>query len=275
VSSRRRWWLIAGAVVLVWVVVAGFLLVRAARDLQAGKDAALAARDALDASTIASGEPLPELREARRRFASASSKTGSVVLAPMRVLPIIGRQVRSVHSLSGAARDVTGSAVRALERAQQVLDDPASGGPARVRQIRSLRDAVADAQQEVGRVSLGPRDGLLGPLADARNELGDELAEATETLDDAVAGADAGLRLLEGPRDYLLVAANNARCAPVRGCGCRAVCSRRPPAGSRSATSVRSTNRRRHRSTRCRRSPTPISLVDGGRRGSPTSTGAR
>jgi hypothetical protein len=210
VSSRRRWWLIAGAVFLVWVVVAGFLLVRAARDLQAGKDAALAARDGLDATTIASGEPLPELREARRRFASASSKTGSVVLAPMRVLPIVGRQVRSVRSLSSAARDVTGAAVRTLERAQQVLDDPASGGPARVRQIRSLRDAVADAQQEVRRVSLGPRDGLLGPLADARNELGEELAEATETLDDAVAGADAGLRLLEGPRDYLLVAANNA-----------------------------------------------------------------
>ena len=63
----------------------------------------------------------------------------------------------------------------------------------------------------MGKVTdLGPRVGLVGPLADARNQLADQLAEARSTLDDAAAGAAAGLRLLDGPRRYLLVAANNA-----------------------------------------------------------------
>jgi hypothetical protein len=57
---------------------------------------------------------------------------------------------------------------------------------------------------------LGPRAGLLRPLADARNELAERLADARSALGDAAAGARAGRRLLEGPRRYLLVAANNA-----------------------------------------------------------------
>jgi hypothetical protein len=209
--TRRRWWLLAGAVVFVWLVTAALLLVSAADDLRDGRDAARRAREAVEAETIANGKALPAVREARDAFRSAARSTGNPLLLPVRVVPVLGRQLRSVHRLSSAARDVSDAALDALDRAHQVLQEPKSGGPARVAEVRALQQAITDAARRVRRVDdLGPRRGLIGPLADARNELGGRLAEARRTLDDAAAGATAGLRLLEGPRRYLLVAANNA-----------------------------------------------------------------
>lgn len=209
--TRRRWWLLAATVVLAWAVVSALLLVRAAGALRDGRDAAHAARDGLDAAALAKGSALPELRRARDRFASAHDATGNPVLLPLKVLPVVGRQLRSVHALAGAAHEVSDAAVDAAARAHTVLEDPKGGGPARVEEVRSLHDAVAVASKRVRAVDdLGPRVGLVGPLADARNELADQLADARQTLVDAEAGSAAGLRLLEGPRRYLVVAANNA-----------------------------------------------------------------
>jgi len=208
--SRRRWWLLAGAVVLVWLVAAGVLVARATADLHAGRDAATAARQRIDAKAIADGRPLPALRRARAKFGSAAAATGNPVLLPVRALPIVGRQLRSVHAMASAAREVSDAAVVAVGRAHDVLAAPANGGPARVAQVRALRDAVVTADRRVHTVRLGPVVDLVGPLARARDELAAKLADATTALDDASAGAEAGLRLLEGPRHYLVIAANNA-----------------------------------------------------------------
>lgn len=209
--TRRRWFLLGGALVLAWVLVAGVLLLRAAGDLRAGRDAAESARDGIDAETLAAGTPLPDLREARDRFRAAERGVGNPLLAPARILPVVGRQLRSVHALSGAAAEVSDAAVEAVIRLQEVLDAADGGGPARLVQVRALRDAVVRASERVAAVDdLGPRVGLVGPLAEARNELADQLADARATLADAAAGSEAGLRLLQGPGRYLLVAANNA-----------------------------------------------------------------
>jgi hypothetical protein len=191
--------------------VAGIQLARAASALRAGRDAAHAARDGLDASALADGTSLPDLRRASARFATAEAATGGIVVAPLKVLPVLGRQLRSIHALSGAAHDVSAAALQAVTTAHAVLQDPKGGGPARVAEVRSLHDAVATASRRLAAVDdLGPRKGLVGPLADARNELADQLAEARTTLADADAGSGAALRLLQGPRRYLVVAANNA-----------------------------------------------------------------
>lgn len=209
--TRRRWFLLGGAILLAWLLAAGFLLLRAAGDLREGRDAADAARERIDAESLAAGAPLPALREARDRFRSAERAVGNPLLAPARFLPVLGRQLRSVHALSGAAAEVSDAAVEAAARVQEVLDVAGGGGSARVTQVRALRDAVVEASERVSAVDdLGPRVGLVGPLAEARNELGEQLAEARVTLADAAAGSEAGLRLLEGPGRYLLVAANNA-----------------------------------------------------------------
>ena len=208
---RRRLLLAAGVLLLLWVAASAFLLLRAAGDLRAGRDAAERARDDLDARAVAAGTPLEPLREAERRFARAESTTGGLLLAPVRLLPVVGRQLRSVHALSGAAGEVAAAGAEAVDRAQAVLDDPAAGGPARVTQVRLIRDTVRRASERIAAVDdLGPRVGLVGPLAEARNDLAEELDDARRSLADATAGAEAALRLVEGPRRYLLVAANNA-----------------------------------------------------------------
>ena len=209
--TRRRWLVLAGVVVVAWAVAAGLLLAGAARDLQDGREAARSARRGVDATAIAEGTPLPGLRRARDHFRAAARATGSPLLLPLRVLPVAGRQLRSVHALSAAARDVSDAAVDAMARAHEVLADPSGGGPARVDEVRALRTAIVTAARRVGAVDdLGPRKGLVRPLAEARRELARQLLDARTTLADASAGATAGLRLLEGPGRYLVVAANNA-----------------------------------------------------------------
>jgi hypothetical protein len=210
--TRRRWWLLAGAaVVLVWLTFATRLLIGAASDLADGRDAARRARDGIDAEAVADGRPLPDIRRARDEFRSAASSTANPLLWPMRVVPVVGRQLRSAHALAAAARDVSDAAADALGRAHQVLREPKGGGPARVAELEVLEDAITTAAKRVRAVNdLGPRHGLLRPLATAHNELARRLLDARRVLDDAAAGATAGRRLLDGPRRYLVVAANNA-----------------------------------------------------------------
>lgn len=209
--TRRRWWSLAALAVVGWLLACGYLLARAGLDLRAARDAAQRARDGIDASSIADGAPLPDLREARDRFRSAAGRTGNPVLAPVRLLPVVGRQVRAVHALASAAATVSDAATVALDRAQLALQVDRPTNQARLAQVRELTAAVTAADRRVrGVTDLGPRVGLVGPVRTARNELAAKLTEARRTLADAAAGARAGLGLLTGPRRYLVVAANPA-----------------------------------------------------------------
>ena len=209
---RRRRLVILGVVaVVVWAIVAGVWLARAANDLRAGRDAASRARDHLQPDDVANRTPLPHLRAAGDRFASAHDLAGSVVLAPLRVVPVVGRQLRSVHSLSGTAAQVADAAATAVDRAAGVLSEPAAAGQARIDQVRHIRDVVRVASAAVDKANdLGPRKGLVGPLANARNDLAEDLDKARSTLANARDGSDAALSLVTGPRSYLVLAANNA-----------------------------------------------------------------
>lgn len=209
--GRRLLLLIVGLAVGLWAAACAVLLVGAARDLRAGRDAASSARESLDATAIAEGDVLDPLRTAADHFESAADATSSPILAPVRILPIAGRQLRSVAALSEAAGTVSDAGADAVAQAQRVLDEPSGGGPARVDQVRVIAETVRSTLDRLDGIDdLGPRVGLLRPLAEARNDLVAELEDARAALTDASAGADAALALLEGPRRYLLVAANNA-----------------------------------------------------------------
>jgi hypothetical protein len=208
---RRRLIFVAGVVVLAWAVLAGFWLFRVASDLKVGNDAASAARDHLDAEQVADGVPLADLRTAHVRFSAAHDRASGIVLAPLRILPVIGRQLRSVSALSGAAEQVAAAGADAVERAGAVFEHPAASGPDRVTQVRELREIVDDVATRLDAIEdLGPVQGLLAPLANARNDLAGDLAEARQTITSARTGAAAALSLVEGPRRYLVLAANNA-----------------------------------------------------------------
>ena len=208
--TRRRWLLLAGLLLVGWIIAAGFLLLRAAGDLQEGRDLAEVARADLDPASLADGGAIDDLGVAADKFRSARRTTGHPLLAPMRVLPVVGRQLRAVRTLAAAAEDVAEVAATAATDAVEVLGRPPTAGPARVAQVRDLTALVERVATELDGVDLGSGEALVGPLARARADLADELTEARQSVDDAAAGARAALTLLEGPRRYLLVAANNA-----------------------------------------------------------------
>lgn len=208
---RRRLLLLGGVALVVWAVLVIVWVIRLASDLREGNDAARAARNQLGAEEIAEREPLPELRVAAKRLTAARDRASGLVLAPLRLVPVIGRQLRSIEALAGAAAVVAEAGVDGLERAGAVFDDPAGAGRDRVEQVQELRDIVRDVAAALAAVDeLGPVEGLLAPLADARNDLAADLVEARASLDDARTGADAALSLVTGPRRYLVLAANNA-----------------------------------------------------------------
>lgn len=209
---RRRLLLfgaLAGAVI--WVVVAGVFLFRTASDLQAGRRAANEARDNLDPKDVADRVPLPPLKVAARRFASAHRRAHGIWLSPLRVLPVIGRQLRSVDALSRSAASVAAVGAEAVDRAADVIDRPAGAGHARVVQVGELAEIVDDVSTRLSAITdLGPDVALLGPLAQARADLAEDLEKTTKELRDVRTGARAALRLVTGPSSYLVVASNNA-----------------------------------------------------------------
>ncbi|HEY2333177.1 MAG TPA: DUF4012 domain-containing protein [Acidimicrobiales bacterium] len=207
----RRWVLLVGLVLIVWVAACGLLLGRAALDLRDGRAAARRAQDDLSAQSVAAGTPIAPLREAAVHLHRAAVATGNPVLTPLRYLPVLGRQLRSVHALSAAVAEVSDAAAEGVGSLKGVIDGGGLKGSDRVKQLQILDAAVSKANARVQAVDqLGPRAGLIGPLASARNEVATQLAKAKATLADATAGTGAGLRLLQGPQRYLLVAANNA-----------------------------------------------------------------
>ena len=99
-------------VALVWLGFVTVSLVLGYRESTAGRSQADAARatlpggvDPLVQAVSTPGDQVAEesasqqLRDAADDFSSASDRTGNPLLAPIRILPFVGRQVQSVHAV--------------------------------------------------------------------------------------------------------------------------------------------------------------------------------
>jgi hypothetical protein len=100
-------------------------------------------------------------------------------------------------------------ASRSLTQAQAVLADRHDTGPARVRALRELATIASAADHSLAGVRSGPGH-LVEPFAGVHRRFRDRLVRLRRGLVRGAAGAVAGADLLEGPRRYLVVAANNA-----------------------------------------------------------------
>lgn len=207
---RWRWVLLGlGAIVLLWAVITTLTLMAARSDLNQGVDALEQARDELSPSDLIEGTGLETLAEAEQAFSDARDKVRGPFVSPLRALPVVGRQIRSVDAMSGAAAGVVSTGSIAIDEAQAELDkDPTA--EERVGAMRNLAVTADNARVELGTVDLGPTEALAGPLADARNEFAQELVDAEESLVKVTGVANALADLFEGPSRYVLIAANNA-----------------------------------------------------------------
>jgi uncharacterized protein DUF4012 len=211
-ERHRRFVLGSGvlAVLALWGLVAALSLYSARRDIQSGLDAVDTVRGRADATTVVDGTLLPELRQANKAFDRAHAKVGSLLLAPARLLPVVGRQIDSVSALSRAAATVASTAVNGITEAQPVLAQPGGTTAARASTTRQLGQVAGRADSRLATVRLGPREALLPPLARARNKLSGQLDELRSALQKTTTGSAAVADILTGPRRYLLFAANNA-----------------------------------------------------------------
>jgi hypothetical protein len=210
--SRRRWFVAAlvTLVVAVWLVAAAFTLLSARREAQSGLDRLRGARESLGATQLVGGAALEPLEQARTDFEHARDGTGSWLLAPLKVLPVVGRQIRSIDAMADAAAEVSDVGVETMHGSRRAIDDQQPGGPGRVRLAEQLGAIAGVSNARLRGVDLGPSDALIGPLVDARNDFSEELGRLRGALADLGAASDGLVPLLRGPSRYLVFAANNA-----------------------------------------------------------------
>ncbi|HSH60902.1 MAG TPA: DUF4012 domain-containing protein [Acidimicrobiales bacterium] len=198
------------AALTVWLVVVALVLLWARGDATDGLARVAEARGQSSPSDLLEGRATEPLTKARTSFRSSSRLMGSPVLAPLRLLPVVGRQLRSGEALTRAAAEISGIGLDVVGEAKHSLSKPHATGPERIVLMRDLSRLSATGEARLGAVELGPGRALVGPLASKRRELEDKLTEARTGLRDSSTALGGLAAMLEGPRRYLVLAANNS-----------------------------------------------------------------
>lgn len=210
--SRRRWIVLVVVVVVVvtWCMVAGYQLLQARSHAQRGLDELEAAQQDLGPAELIRGKGLDRMQAAQAEFDDAASAGDSFFLKPFEVLPVVGRQVRSVDSLTTSAAEVVRVGIEAMESSTARLQEPTAVGPDRIRLVNELGSIAAKARRELRGLDLGPSQALLGPLKDARDKFGRQLGKARRSMADVDDASKGVAQMAQGPSKYLVLAANNA-----------------------------------------------------------------
>ena len=206
-KRHRRWPWLVGLVVLVWGAGVVVLGVAGASDLRAGRREAKAVRTA-GARALLEGRTVGRLERAADHFATAHDRLASPVLAPLRIVPIVGRQVRAMDAVSAAAERVAREGLAGVATGRRELRSSQARGLDRVEQIRRLGALADRTDARLRAIRFGPSAGLVGPVGRARLELATSVTDLRRGLARGSAAADALADLLGGPRSYLVFAAN-------------------------------------------------------------------
>jgi hypothetical protein len=210
---RRRRRIVVGvvlALIVIWVAASALDVFLAARHVRQGANQVQDARSALSADGLLSGAPLTPLRAAEANFASAHSLLSSPLLWPVDVLPVLGRQLRSVQDLSTAAGQVSRTGIKTVGETKALLKLPHTAGPDRITTLRRLANLASSTHAALSHVDLGPSNALIGPLATQRTKFSNDLNQVQTTLERTAASARAAVSILTGPQQYLLLTGNNA-----------------------------------------------------------------
>lgn len=212
--GRRSWgWLVAtvvAVVVIIWLGLCAWQLWRGSQVARQGVDAIDRAKGMLSGSDLVAQRPLAPLSDARRDFGEASSYFHSPLLTPLRIVPVVGRQVASLRSLSQAAGQVSGVGIVAIGQAHEVLRLPHQAGPERIVALRKLSDLASATHAQLEHVDLGPPRALIGPIASRHDQFQADLDRVRTGLSHSAVVTSVLADLIQGPTSYLLLAANNA-----------------------------------------------------------------
>jgi hypothetical protein len=209
-SRRRKIVAAVVAVVVIWGVAVIVGAVLAYNHIHQGQAEVQAARARLSANEVLTGAPEGDLRAAANSFGAAHSLLSSPLFWPVDVVPVAGRQLRSVQDLSGGAEQVARVGVGVVGRSQSLLRLPHTAGPDRIALLRQLAALASVTHHDLAGIDLGPDQGLVGPVAHERATFLNDLTQVRTTLARTTAAATAAAAILQGPQTYLLLAGNNA-----------------------------------------------------------------
>jgi hypothetical protein len=208
--TRRRLILLGIFVVLaIWGAFVAVALVHARHDTRAGIDTLEGVQQKLTPGQLLRGEGIPELRAARAEFTRAHDRVRSPFMMPLRIVPVLGRQVESVDTLTGSAAKVVSIGITAVDQARAAVDAGHPVGAARVALVDHVATIADRSWDDLLNVDLGPNH-LLGPLADARDRFATRLHDLRHAIGQLQAASHGLAAFLRGPSHYLVLAGNNA-----------------------------------------------------------------
>lgn len=206
----RRTKLVLMALALGWLAMIGFQLLRARSDALSALSAAEAAVASTRQEGLVSQGTLSKLGEAQTGFERAHGHVRSWPLVPLRALPLLRNQVRSLDLLTGSAGEVVALATDTVLDVQALVQTDHAAGAQRVALLRRLSEVTAATERRLAAVDLGGDRWVIPPLAGTRRDLAARVGDLRGALQRASQGTGVVAELLAGPRRYLVLAANNA-----------------------------------------------------------------
>lgn len=213
-KQRRRRRIIAAsgvaAVLAIWAMLAISSVFDGRTAAVGGLDRLEAIRNGFEIEQIESGELIAELAAASDDFSSAQSELRSLWVAPLRIVPWIGTQIRSADALSNSASIVADELAEAAARVVEVKDDSQAELITKAGASQELLALVRATRTRFADLDLGPTGGLVGALQDARRRFDEERNDLDATLADAEVALTGMTEFLSGPTTYLLLSANTS-----------------------------------------------------------------
>lgn len=208
VTKRRK--VLAGiVVVLAWLGAAAWLLFDAGDHTEAGREALDLAREGATPASLLDDATDASLADAGDHFATARSRLRNPLVAPLRLVPVVGRHIRAADRVVGTAAGATDLAAEGVADLRTLADRPLRTGPERIAALEALATLMAGTHTGLAELDPGSPDALITPLSEAVVDLTEERDDTRESLVRAEAATRALVGVLEGPEPYLLLGANN------------------------------------------------------------------
>lgn len=198
----RRW---VVTIVSVWVGLAVLLVAYGAFELNRAR---VSLQDLQRGEVAATGENLQQnLRSTSGSLSRGHAALDNPIVGVFRFLPFAGRQLTSVTDISGSAATVADAGADALDRGKALTDDTTTN---RQELLEELSAIAGETRDRIDDLEYGPRVGLIGPLADVRDQASEQSTSVISTLERVEGAASATSNLFTRDGRYLVVATNNA-----------------------------------------------------------------
>lgn len=213
--TRRRWAVLAVALLAAWGMASAITLWHGARDLEGARGALTRAEQALRVSHLSAARH--ELSVGGDAAARGAAALGRPWLAPLRLLPMAGDNIDAARVLATAARDLSVSGGAVLDVASEIVhakDQGASRGQVPLDHLERLTQPLAALQSTmedtVARTDDLSCEGLLRPVRRACQRFTEIAEPAVGHVRSAAAMARAAPSMLgrDRPRRYLVFAAS-------------------------------------------------------------------